>query len=87
MAITREKIYPVAALARLYTLDLQLSNTPLFCFSSIIFSHFNVVSVLRKRIFLAGLVQSDYSDYSFCKNITQHIADNGIFYEIIQKLG
>lgn len=87
LAATGEKTCPVAALARFYTLNPQPANTPLFCLSSGAFSRFNVVTVLKKRLLLAGLAQSNYCGHSFRKNAAQHAADHGMLDEMIQKLG
>ncbi len=64
---TREKTCPVVALARLYTLDAQPANAPLFRLSSGAFSRFSMVTALKKRLSLAGLEQANYSGHSFRK--------------------
>ena len=48
LAAIGEKTCPVAALARLYTLDPQPANAPLFRLSSGAFSRFSVVTALKK---------------------------------------
>ncbi len=87
LVATREKTCPVAALARLYTLDPQPANAPLFRLLSGAFSRFSVVTALKKRFSLAGLEQADYSDYSFRKSAAQHAADHGMLDKMFQKLG
>ena len=87
LAATGEKTCPVAALSRLYTLDPQPANAPLFRLSSSAFSRFSVVTALKKRLSLAGLAQFNYSGHSFRKGAAQHAADHGMLNEIIQKLG
>lgn len=87
LAATGEKRCPVAALTRLYTIDPQPANAPLFRLSSGAFSRFSVVSTLKKRIALAGLAQANYSGHSFRKCAAQHAADHGMLDEMIQKLG
>lgn len=87
LAATGEKTCPVAALARLYTLDPQPANAPLFRLSSGAFSCFSVVTAFKKRISFAGLDQADYSGHSFRKGAAQHAADHGMLDEMIQKLG
>lgn len=87
LAATGEKTYPVAALARFYILDLQLTNASLFRLSFGAFSHFNIITVLKKRIFLIGLDQINDFDHSFHKDMAQYMANYGILDEIIQKLG
>ena len=46
-----------------------------------------MVAILKKRIALAGLSESDFSGHSFRKRAAQHAADNGILDESIQRLG
>lgn len=55
LAATGERICPVAALVRLYILDPQYPDAPLFRFSSGAFSRHSVVSILKKRISLLDL--------------------------------
>ncbi len=59
LAATGEKTCPVAALARLYTLNPQHPHAPLFRLSSGAFSWHTIVSTIKKRISLLGLSQSD----------------------------
>ena len=87
LATTGEKTCPVAALVRLYILNPQPTNFPLFRLSSGAFSRFSVVTALKKWLFLAGLEQADYSGHSFRKGAAQHAADHGMLDEMIQKLG
>ena len=87
LAATGEKTCPVAALSRLYTLDPQPTNAPLFRLSSSAFSRFSVVTALKKRLSLAGLAQSNYSGHTFRKGAAQHSANYGMLDEMIQKLG
>lgn len=87
LAATGEKTCPVAVLARLYTLDPQLANAPLFRLASGAFSRFSVVTALKKRISLVGLAQANYSSHNFRKVAAQHAADHGMLDEMIQKLG
>lgn len=87
LAATGEKTCLIAALARLYILDPQLANAPLFCLSSGVFLYFSMVIAFKKRISLVDLTQSDYSDHSFCKDVAQHEVGHGMLNEMIQKLG
>ncbi len=82
-----EKICLVAALTRLYILDSQPANIPLFCSSSRAFLWFNVVLTFKKQTALTGLAQANYSGYSFCKDVAQHAIDYDMLDEMIQKLG
>lgn len=86
LAATGEKTCRIAALVRLYTLDPQPANAPLFRLFSGAFSRFSVVSVPKKRISLAGLAKSNFFGHSFNKCVVQHVADYGILDEMIQQL-
>ncbi len=87
LAATDEQTCPVAALMKPFIQDPRLPNAPLFKLSSVTFSRQNVVAILKKRIALAGLSESDFSSHSFCKEAAQHVADNSILDESIQRLG
>ena len=65
---TGKKYYLVAALTRLYNLDPQPTNTPLFRLSFRAFSCFSMISALKKQIALIDLTQADYFGYSFHKS-------------------
>lgn len=41
----------------------------------------------KKKISFVGLLQLNYSDYSFQNNTVQHLADHNMLDKIIQKLG
>lgn len=64
---TGEKIYLIAVLTHLSTLDLWPTNATLFYLLSNTFLHFSVMIALKKRISLAGLAPSNYSGHSFHK--------------------
>ncbi len=87
LAATGKRTCPVAALARLYTLNLQHPDAPLFRLSSGAFSRNSVISTLKKQISLLGLSQSDYSGHSFGKSAAPHAADHSMLDEMIQRLG
>ena len=82
-AVTSDKSCPIAALSRLYTLDPQPANAPLFRLSSSVFLRFSVMTMLKKRLSLAGLVQSNYFGHSFCNDAPQYRTDHSIFDMII----
>lgn len=77
------RICLVAALAQLYTLDPQPANAPQFRFFSEVFPWFSIVLALKKKIILVDPIQANYSSNSICKDAAQHVADHGIFDEMI----
>lgn len=65
---TGKKIYSLAALIYFYILDTQPAKGSLFYLPSDVFSYFNVMTALKKRISVANLAQSDYFGHKFHKN-------------------
>ena len=87
LAATGEPTCPVSALRRLFIQDPRPAEAPLFRLSSAAFSRQSVVSILKKRIGAAGLLEADFSGHSFRKGAAQHAADHGMLDESIQRLG
>ena len=65
-----EKTYLILALQCFFIKDHQLSNFPLFYFIPDIFSPFNIVSLLKKKIARLSLVETKYLGHSYQKDVT-----------------
>lgn len=87
LAATGEDTCLVASLRRLFQVDPQPANAPLFCLGSGCFSRQGVVAVLKKRLVRARIKETGFPGHSFQKGAAQFAADQGMLDESIQWLG
>lgn len=78
LAVTRERICPVAALRQLFIQNLCPANASLFFLQTTAFTRQGVVNILRQRIMAAGFSGSNYSSNSFQKKAAQHAANHSM---------
>jgi integrase len=89
LAATNETTCPVRALRRLFCMNPQPINAPLFRLvnDSGSFSRIAAIKVLKTRLAKKGINAKSYSGHSFRKGAAQHASDNDMLDENIQRLG
>jgi hypothetical protein len=88
LAATNEVTCSVRALRRLFFMDSQSINAPLFRLVDGSGSFFRIaaIKVLKTRLAEKGINAKSYSGHSFRKGAIQHAFDNGMLDENIQRL-
>lgn len=87
LAATDEPKCPVSAPSSLFVQDPRQADAIFFRLLSSAFFRENLISILKKQIAKAGLLDKDLAGHSFKKGAPHHASDHSILDESIQKLG
>lgn len=87
LAATKDPTCPVTALRSLFIHDPQSSHAPLFAFNNCLFSRQHVINNFRARLLARRVPLIGFLGHSLKRCAAQHVSDNGMLDEDIQKLG
>ena len=83
IAATNDSLCPVSALRKLFMLDPQPNNAPLFSLAGgAAFARNPVIEILRQRLQSVGISHQSYSGHTFRKGAAQYASDNGMHSKI-----
>jgi hypothetical protein len=86
MIAINELICSILVLRQLFHTNSQLMNASLFRVTDEIFSRMIVIKKLKNRLIKNDIKSNSYFDYSFRKETTQHVSNNDMLNENIQRL-